>query len=111
MYGKGSHYTATVRVKAAILALHAGDSLGARQIAHELLTLPKSATYAPVFEFAPVLAALADDTSISEATLDQALLSRSQALGEQAAMVLELRLDLASIAIKRQQWERETFSI
>jgi hypothetical protein len=40
------------------------------------------------------------------AALDQALISRSKALGTQAAMVIEMRLDLAAIAIKRQQWER-----
>ena len=106
LYGKASHYTTSVRGRAAVLALHAGETLAARQIAHRLLRLPKSATYAPVIESATVLAALADDASISEHALDVALQSRQAALGEHAPMTLELRIDLAAIAIKREQWAR-----
>ena len=106
LYGKTSHYTTSVRMRAATLALHAGDALAARQITQTLMALPNSATYAPVIESATVLAALADDVSISDSTLDLALSSRALALGEHAAMVLEMRIDLAAVAIKRQQWTR-----
>ena len=106
LYGKTSHYTTSVRMRAATLSLHAGDTLAARQIAQTLMALPKSATYAPVIESATVLAALADDVSISDTALDLALSSRQLALGEHAAMVLEMRIDLAAVAIKRQQWLR-----
>ncbi len=106
LYGKTSHYTTSVRIRAATLALHAGDTLAARQLAQTLMRLPKSATYAPVIEAATVLAALADDASISDSALDLALSSRQLALGEHAAMVLEMRIDLAAVAIKRQQWLR-----
>ena len=106
LYGKASHYTTSVRGRAATLALHAGDTLAARQIAHRLMRLPKTATYTPVIESSTIIAALADDASINEQALDFALQSRQTALGEHAPMTLELRIDLAAIAIKREQWVR-----
>ena len=106
MYGNDSHVSLNVRMQSAKLALHAGNYRAARVMLRQILMLPNTNLYLPTHEKAIALSALVEEPTISEAQLEFAEQSRRQALGESSLSLCELRIDLASIAIKRGQWSR-----
>ena len=106
MYGVASHISLSARMQSANLALHAGDYRVARVMLRQILMLPNTNLYLPTQEKATALSALVEEPTISEAQLELAEQTRRQALGESSLSLCELRMDLASIAIKRGQWSR-----
>lgn len=107
LYGEQSRYSVQVAVQGVQLALRGGRSTDARTQARDLLSvLPAAAFAEPFRDQLLLLSALADDERVSDAELD-ALGARAAGTHDAGSAVLaDHRLQLAAIALRRDQRTR-----